>query len=99
MVECPNCHNMVEEGKFCSICSKSLAPPPVPSPTTRDPVPTPAPDAAPEGVMSRVEKKVFFKIARGYAWLIAFIAALGLAFAITRVVPLMLATFSMAAPW
>jgi hypothetical protein len=102
MVKCPKCRQEVDEGPFCGNCGAPLAPRGAAALPARTPPPPPQASAparaagapqvnAVEGVVGKLETMVFFRVARGYAWLIAFLAFVGLAVAVATTAPLMVA--------
>lgn len=100
MVKCPKCKQEVDEGPFCGNCgspmpAREAAAPPPPRPLAPRPAAPPAGSGGAsqtsgvEGVVGKLETMVFFRVARGYAWLIAFLAFLGLAVALATTAPLL----------
>ncbi|MEW5804968.1 MAG: zinc-ribbon domain-containing protein [bacterium] len=76
MTNCPKCGEKIEEGSvFCQNCGASIE--------KKDVIET----KRMEGLMGKVEQSIYFKIARGFAWLILFVAVIGLVISIVYVTP------------
>lgn len=76
MSSCPQCGESVEAGgRFCQECGAQFA-----QGNTPD-IP------APESFLGRVERRLYFRIARGYAWGILLFASIGLAASLFFLIP------------
>jgi len=85
---CGKCSTEIEgDSRFCPNCGGAVAAPapagsiPAVSPTT---VSANGPD---ENMLQKFERKVFFRIARMFSWVIAFVAACGLGIALMLIFP------------
>lgn len=73
---CPRCNAINDEGStFCQSCGASIE--------KKAAIDT----KKVEGLMGKVEQSIYFRIARGFAWLILFMAVIGLAGSILYVAP------------
>lgn len=76
MNSCPQCGESVEAGgRFCQECGTQF--------TQGNAPDTPAP----ESFLGRVERRLYFRIARGYAWGILLFASIGLAVSLFLLIP------------
>lgn len=79
MNSCPRCGERVEEGsRFCEECGAQIA-----QGVTSDAASSPAP----ESTLGKVERTIYFRIARGYAWSILFFSSVGLAVSLFLLIP------------
>lgn len=77
MTRCRQCGEQVDDaGEFCPHCGGPMSKG-RPSALT----------AAEDGVLRRFERQVFFRIARGFSWVVALLAAIGFGFAVALIIP------------
>lgn len=77
MKKCGKCGAQVDDASgFCPNCGAAVEPSEIAHESVKEP-----------GVLRRVERNVFFRIARGFSWFIALWAALGLAASVALIVP------------
>ena len=77
MILCGKCKTQVDDASvFCPNCGAAVG-------ANR----TPIDSNVEHGVLRRLERHVFFRIARGFSWVIALLAAVGLGFAVILIIP------------